>query len=293
MIPESLSGLGYSLGWNTAKALPERVAYQAFSSLADQTWLRHGRSVQRLESNLARVCPELTTVELRRLSRQGMRSYMRYWCDTFRLPTWSRERLLSRVSVIGEEHLRSSMEAGNGCVVTLPHSGNWDHAGAWATLSGWHLLTVAERLEPESLFNKFLEYRTSLGMEILPSDGGPRVLARLASGLREGHLVALVADRDLSKSGIEVKFFGEAARMPAGPAALSVQTGAPLVPATVAYTETGIEITFGEPIPAPEDLSRAEMIQTMTQSAAWFFEDGIRQNPQDWHMLQRIWTVDL
>jgi KDO2-lipid IV(A) lauroyltransferase len=172
-------------------------------------------------------------------------------------------------------------------VVALPHAGNWDHAGSYFCSQGIPLVTVVERLKPEKLFLKFLEYRQKIGMEALPLDG--RVMGTLASRLREGKLVALVADRDLSRSGIDVKFFDGTARMPAGPALLALRTGADLITAYVSYTETGIHIDFRKVFIADGE-TESERVAKTVQLCANNFAAGISAHPQDWHMLQRIWV---
>jgi KDO2-lipid IV(A) lauroyltransferase len=221
------------------------------------------------------------------LMREAMSSYMRYWCDTFRSPDWSRERITKTVTVDGEELLTSPMKNGKGVVVALPHAGNWDHAGSYFCAMGFPLVTVAERLKPEALFNKFLEYRQNIGMEVLALDS--RSIATLMQRSREGALIALVADRDLSKSGVDVTFFGHPARMPAGPALLAIRTGIPLITAYVSYTPTGIHIRF-DSVEIPLDGSEEEKISVVVQRCADLFAKGISSAPQDWHMLQRIWV---
>jgi lauroyl/myristoyl acyltransferase len=211
---------------------------------------------------------------------------MRYWCDTFRFPDWSMQRVQQTVTVENEHLLMDAIAAKTGVIVSLPHAGNWDHAGAYFCAKGVNLVTVAERLKPEKLFLKFLEYRQDMGMEVLPLDG--RVLGTLAQRLRQGALVALVADRDLSRSGIDVNFFGAPSRMPAGPALLALKTDAPLITAFVSYTDSGINIVFRN-VPLPTTGTQEEKVAQIVQMTASQFEDGIRQNPQDWHMLQRIW----
>lgn len=144
-----------------------------------------------------------------------MRSYLRYWCDAFRLPSWSHERLTSAVTTHGEEMFRSYIAEGKGVVVSLPHSGNWDHAGAYFSATGVPIISVAEQLNPERVFRAFLEYRRRLGMKIYSA--AENVLPALHSHLAKGDVVALVADRDLSKSGIEVTFFGGTTKCQAVP----------------------------------------------------------------------------
>ena len=283
----SLTYIGYFCAWKLLGLLPEARAYALMDWLADQITKRNPLGVQRLRSNYLRVRPDLTEPELQAAVKAGMRSYLRYWCDTFRLPKWSHDQIVGRVTVINDHYLRDALAAGTGAIVSLPHAGNWDHAGAYYCETGAPIVTVAEHLEPERLFNKFLAYRESLGMEVL--DASARSLAVLSQRLRQGRLIALVADRDLSKNGVNVDFFGHPARMPGGPAILSIQTGAPLLTAFVRYLETGIEITFEEAIAVPVEGSQSEKIARMIQESATRLEMHLTNHLTDWHMLQRIW----
>jgi KDO2-lipid IV(A) lauroyltransferase len=284
---DNISAFVYFAGWRIVRWLPEETAYKTFFKVADLLVKRNGKSVQRLRSNLARTQPDLTSLDLEILVVDAMRSYMRYWCDTFRFPDWSQQRVTETVSVTNEHLLMNAIEAKTGVIVALPHAGNWDHAGAYFCAKGVRLVTVAERLKPEKLFLKFLSYRQSMGMEVLPLDG--RVLDTLTQRLNEGALVALVADRDLSRSGINIDFFGGPARMPPGPALLALKTKAPLITAFVSYTDDGIHIEFNTVV-LPESGNESEMVQEIVQTTAQLFESGIKKAPQDWHMLQRIWV---
>ncbi|GGY47294.1 phosphatidylinositol mannoside acyltransferase [Streptomyces xanthochromogenes] len=284
----------YGLGWSTVKKLPEPVANGLGRRIADQVWKRRGKSVLRLESNLARVVPDASPERLAALSRAGMRSYMRYWMESFRLPSWSRGRMANGFVPEDVHHLVDGLASGRGVVIALPHMGNYDLAGAWVTTKmDTPFTTVAERLKPETLYDRFVAYRESLGMEVLPHTGGS-AFGTLARRLRAGGLVCLVADRDLSASGVEVKFFGETARMPAGPAMLAQQTGAVLLPVTLWYDDSPImKGRVHPPIEVPETGDRASRTSSMTQAMADAFATGIADHPEDWHMLQRLWLADL
>ena len=283
---DALSAYAYFAGWRIVRWLPERTAYRLAYAAADFLTKRNGKNVSRLRSNLQRTQPNMTQLDLDLLVIDAMRSYMRYWCDTFRFPDWSTERVRETVTVNNEHLLLDAIAAKTGVIVTLPHAGNWDHAGAYFCAKGIHLVTVAEHLKPEKLFLRFLSYRQAMGMEVLPLDG--RVLGTLAQRLRQGALVALVADRDLSRSGIDVNFFGGPSRMPAGPALLALKTSAPLITAFVSYTESGIHIDFNE-VAVPTTGGDEEKVVEIVQRMANQFEAGISVHPQDWHMLQRIW----
>ena len=282
-----LSAIPYFVGWRLVRALPEKSAYSIFESIGKIVLSRNGAQMKRLRSNLQRVVPSYGSEAMDQLMRDSVSSSMRYWCDTFRSSDWSKSRISTTVTSTREELLTAPMNDGRGVVVALPHAGNWDHAGFYFCGMGFPLVTVAERLKPEALFNKFLEYRQNMGMEVLALDG--RSMGTLLQRAREGALIALVSDRDLSRSGVDVTFFGHPARMPAGAALLAIRTGIPLITAFVSYTNTGIHIEFNS-VAIPSDGSEMDRVAAVVQECADRFADGIAKHPQDWHMLQRIWV---
>jgi phosphatidylinositol dimannoside acyltransferase len=298
-VRERLTYRLYAVAWGLVRRLPERVAYRLFDLVADLVWRSRRAPVLRLEANLRRARPGTSYGELRALSRAGLRSYLRYWCDAFRLPDWSRDRVVETVRVENEHYLRDALGAGRGVVAALMHMGNWDHAGAWASLTGAPVVTVAERLRPERLFARFLAYREGLGMEILPLTGGDGdLLDTLSRRLRAGRLVPLLADRDLRASGIPVDLLGEPTRMPPGPALLALRTGAALHPVSIWFEAAGprrhrLVIRFHDEVTAPSEGRTREKVTAMTQEVATVFGAAIAAHPEDWHMLQPLWLDDL
>ncbi|MGO9294331.1 MAG: phosphatidylinositol mannoside acyltransferase [Streptosporangiaceae bacterium] len=291
-----LTDVGYGLGWSVVCRVPESWAAAAFRLGASVAWRRQGPRVQVLEANLRRVLgPGATGAQVRALSRQSMESYARYWLEIFRLPVMPMERVINGMHETG--HLPAAFEylaAGRGVIFALPHMGNWDQAGAWIIARGaGSLTTVVERIKPESVYKRFVAFREGLGMEVLPASGGGHPFGVLAQRLRAGKVVCLPCDRDITGGGIELEFFGEKARMAAGPAALAVQTGAALMPAILWFEgdEWGVHVAREIPVPATGD--KRHKIAEMMQQIARNFETGIRAHPQDWHMLQRIFTADL
>ncbi|WP_370377971.1 phosphatidylinositol mannoside acyltransferase [Catenulispora sp. GAS73] len=278
--------------------LPERTAYRLFDFIADRLWSRQGRQVRQLEKNLLRVLGKDTPeAQLRAVSRRAVRSALRQYCEQFRIPTWSRARIMDSVDFPPEDigRLKEALASGRGVIMALGHTGNYDHAGVWlVNFMGEGFTTVAEHLKPESVAEKFLDYRRGLGMEVLPHDGGPSVFGTLARRLRAGKGVALVADRDLSANGAQVTMFGEATRIAAGPAALAVQTGAVLLPVQLWYPSYGrMSIRVRPEIPVPEDGKRPEKVAVMCQQLADNYAEGIAAHPADWHMMQKFFLADL
>jgi phosphatidylinositol dimannoside acyltransferase len=294
---ERVSAWLYLAAWAVVRKLPASSARRLFALIADVLWWRHGSSVQRLEANLRRVAgPAVPAGQVRRLSRAGMRSYLRYWLEVFRLPVIPRERLMAGMHINSdqEEVAFAHLAAGRGVIFALPHMGNYEQAGAYIVMRGaGTFTTVVERLGSGAVYERFLSFRESLGMEVLPHTGGEGPFPVLAERLRQGRLVCLVCDRDLTATGVEVQFFGEPARMAAGPAALAVQTGAALMPVTLWFQGQDWGARIYPEVPVPPAGTEREKISAMTQQMAGAFEEGITEHPEDWHMLQRVFTADL
>nr|WP_152992532.1 phosphatidylinositol mannoside acyltransferase [Nonomuraea pusilla] len=294
-IGDRVVAAGFAAGWALVPLLPQRPTAAVFRLMADRVWRGRGKSVRRLESNLSRVTGlDADGAELRELSRAGMRSYFRYFHEIFRLPRMDRDEIVRRTHVTGAEHVHDTVASGRGVVLALPHMGNWDQAGAWLVAVGHPFTTVAERLRPESLFRRYVAFREGLGMEVLPLTGGDgHNFGTLATRLRKGGVVCLPAERDLTRSGVEVRFFGAATKVPAGPPLLAVQTGAALLPAVVYFDGDDWGIDIHEEVPVPAEGTRQEKVAAVAQSLVDVFEKGIAEHPEDWHMLQRLWLEDL
>lgn len=273
--------------------MPTRLAYFLFDKAAVIAWRKNSRSIQQLELNLSRVLKcAVDDPRIRPLSLRAMKSYMRYYCETFMLPRWSDEQLLSRVRAENSEQVLAALKTG-GAVLSLPHLANWDWAGAWAARYFGSLCTVAERLRPEGVFQKFLKARESKGITLMPLTGDGGTYEFLREHVNQGRLVALLGDRDVAKSGMGNDFFGHRASLPIGAALLALDTGRPLFTCAPWYDGENLVITFDSeivfdrnPVQGRDRLRRA---QEVTKLIAENFEQHIRRHPENWHQLQPIW----
>jgi KDO2-lipid IV(A) lauroyltransferase len=292
-LTDRLTDGAYGAGWAVVQRLPEPVARGAFASAARFAAARDGKRLRQLRANL-RVATggRLSEPELAELTARGMASYARYWQEAFQLPRFDTRRVVRDTEVLGMEHVERIRAQGRGIVFALPHSGNWDAAGVWLVdLLGGPFMTVAERLSPESLYDRFVAYRESLGIVVVPLTGGPRPSAAvLREWLDGGGSVCLLVDRDLSAAGIPVSFFGRAATMPSGPALLAAQTGAALVPVHCAFTARGWSIRFDPEVPLDGGVRLRDRVGTAMQQVADSFTTRIAERPEDWHVLGRIWA---
>jgi phosphatidylinositol dimannoside acyltransferase len=286
---------GFAAGWAAVKAVPHPVAAAAFRAAADEAARRDGTGTRRLRANLRRVVgPGVGEAELDALVRRGLRSYARYWREVFRLPVIGPAAIRERTDFSGADVLDAAIAAGRGVVCTLPHMGNWDAAGVWLVDHGARFTTVAERLRPESLYRRFLAYREGLGMEVLPLTGGDRPPSDVLAGrLRAGGVVCLLGDRDLTRRGVDVRFFGETARMPAGPALLAATTGAALLPVGLWFTADGWGVRVHPAVSTGGSGRLRDRVVGATQALADVYAAEVAEHPEDWHMLQHLWLADL
>ncbi|MFL6026304.1 MAG: phosphatidylinositol mannoside acyltransferase [Friedmanniella sp.] len=267
----------YRLGWRVAARVPEPLVRTLLPVAALLAVRLGGTHVRTLRHNLGVAAGRPADAHL---LRAALESYLRTFWEVLALPGWTPAETVGRVRTEGEGWLRDAFAAG-GAVVALPHSGNWDLAGAWACQTGMPVSTVAEQL-PEAEFSAFVAFRERLGLEVL-SHRDPGALSALATAVGRGRLVCLVADRDLDGRGVPVRWRDRTVTMPAGPAVVARRTGAALVPAVCSYQGPAMLIRFGPPV-APRP-GRAGLV-AMTQEVADFFAARIAERPEDWHMLQ-------
>jgi phosphatidylinositol dimannoside acyltransferase len=285
---------GYVAGSLLARAVPERVAY-GFARVAGSIAARRSSKRAVVAGNLARITGHAEDSEhVKRLVVEAYRSYARYWLETFRLVREEREFFLERFHCRGQDNLDQMLARGKGAIVVVGHLGNWDAAGAWVGARGNRLVTVAEVLRPRRMFDFFVDHRARLGMTIFPAERGAS--ARLVESVENGAVVAILGDRDLNGRGPEVRFFGATTTFPAGPAAIALRTGVPLMVAGVygvvlADGKRGWEADISEPLPLPNQTGPVAL-KELTQAVAFRLEEFVARRPEEWHVFQTVWPAD-
>ena len=220
-----------------------------------------------------------------------MRSYFRYWHEAFRLPSWSEQRVVDTVVTTNEQPLRDGFGRGAGAIVALPHMANWDLAGAWACLTGMPVTTVAERLRPESLYDRFVGYREQLGMEVIALTGAGNPL-----GLLRGRVAAGPAGLPARRPRPDGLGRGGRPAGGAGPAAGRSGRPRPDDRCAVGGGEPALRrgpllrIDFSDPVPTVSGAGRRGSDDAA--GGRLVHRAGSAQHPEDWHMLQRVFTAD-
>jgi phosphatidylinositol dimannoside acyltransferase len=280
---------GYNAGWSLLGFIPEKFGRKLFSFIAIRVYQGNKKSVQQLRANFKQVTGS-TGLELEKLVNAGVQSYFKYWYEAFVLSNWSGKKINQIFTMTNKEKLDEILKTEEKVVLVLPHMGNWDAAAYWFSNNYGELTTVAEKLAPVKLYEKFIKFRNQLGVEVIPLEHNGEVFHKLLERLNQNKVVALLADRDISKTGIKINFFDKVAAMPAGPAALAYATGAVVVPIKVYNDENNqIFAEVRDVLTADSNLMKAEAVKELTQKMAISFEKMISESPTDWHLMQRIW----
>ncbi|MFZ9790094.1 MAG: phosphatidylinositol mannoside acyltransferase [Candidatus Nanopelagicales bacterium] len=281
----------YGLAWFLVKRLPNKITLNIFRKIADYSYRKDIKGVQQLRANLSFMLNlNQNSIELEKIVKEGMRSYLRYWQEAFRLPKWDKNYLEKNIRVKGMINLNSAQKSGKPLVTAVAHMGNWDAAGFWYTNNFGPLTTVAERLKPESLFNRFVRFRNSFGVEIIPTSGETDIFMKLVRRAKEGRMIALVADRDISKNGIEINYGQAKTTFPVGPAAIVTTVDGLILPMSSYYDfDEKLTFEFFPPLAPIKDLTKEQNVLNLTQELASVFESEIKKHPKDWHLLQRVW----
>lgn len=244
-----------------------------------------------LRRHLRRVLgPTVSEAELDRKVAEAFDSYAQYWLESFRLASTSRDELEAGMSWEGLARVDEALADGNGVIMALPHLGAWDFGGAWLASVGYPMLVVAEKLEPEELFEWFTSLRLAQGLTVVAH--GPSAGTAVLRALRDNEIVGLLSDRDLTRTGVEVEFFGEKTTLPAGPATLALRTGAALLPCAIYFEGRGHHGIVRPPVDTTRQGSLREDVARITQTLAGELEALIRRAPEQWHMLQPNWPSD-
>ena len=271
------------------RALPRPIASAVAAGAAVALAVADPDQRRVVADNLRRVLgPDVDEGTLRRCVRAAYVSYGRYWADAARLDPADPELLERRWTVDGAERLLEAAAAGHGVVLALPHLGSWEIGGFWAASVGHPLTTVAEPVQPEALFRWFVAQREALGIRVLPLGGS--TATKLATTLRAGGVVALLADRDVAGDGIEVELFGATTRLPAGPAVLALRTGAALLPCAVYHSRGDRHhAVIGSPIDVARRGRLRGDVERVTAALASELERLIERAPEQWHVFQPNW----
>jgi KDO2-lipid IV(A) lauroyltransferase len=281
----------FRIGSSVARALPSPVIRGLARTIGAGAALPPTERRLMVMRHLRRADPSLQGIALRRAAQRCFESYARYWAESFRLPDLTPEEIDAGVIAEGYRHIQAAVDSGTGPILVLPHLGGWEWCGFWLSqVRRAEVTVVVERLEPPSVFDWFVEFRSRLGMNVVPL--GPEAGSAVIRAVKAGHVVALLADRDITGSGVEVEFFGERTTLPAGPATLALRTGAPLLPTATYFAGQGHHCVVNAPLTVERTGKLRADVTALTQAIAHALEDLIRVAPEQWHLMSPNWPSD-
>ncbi len=285
-------GIAFRLANVLGAVTPAVVSHVAALSLGGVGALTMRNERRMVERHQRRISPGLGSLQMQRRVNDAFQSYLRYYLETFRLPSLTAREVDAGFTVEGYGHLERGVAAGKGVIVALPHVGGWDWAGRWLAQRGHKVSAVVEVLESNEAFEAFLDVRRSQGINVIPLDDNAGVA--VAEALRNNHVVCLMSDRDIQRNGVEVEFFGEKTTAPAGPAFFALRSGAVLLPTAVYFTRRvdGHHTVVRPPLTLTERGRLREDVAVLTQSLITELELLIRRAPEQWHLFSPNWPSD-
>ncbi len=233
-------------------------------------------------ANLRYILPESEQKHIHSYAKEVFINFGKYLVEFFRLHLLKKEDLDRKVKIPGREYVDEALRNSRGAIILSAHMGNWELGGVFMALLGYPMISVALPHSHGKVNAFFNQQREKRGAIVVPSSGVS--VRRIYEALKNNKLVALVADRDFASGGRKMPFLGLEKTIPRGPAALSMRTGAPIIPAFVIRQPDNTHILeFLKPINS--NASEEEIIAEYTK----VIEAKIRQYPSQWLMFREFW----
>ena len=297
---------GYRAASGLVRVLPRRASLVLADRAADVLLAVVPRKFDPLRDNMRHVLPDANDRDLRRVVRRNVRDLTRSWVDVMAMQ-FDPAGTTRRLHEVNLPAYVDAYERGHGVVAVSMHFGAWEAGLAAWNGGGGRLALLAERLRPQKLFEAIAGARGALGVKVIPIDveamvaGDAQTARRIGAGamrevfkhLRAGGGVAIAIDRDLTGTGTEMTFFGRPARIPVGVVEVAIRSGSAIVPVVLLRTSTGYDgIVFDEQRYDP-DAPRDAEVERVTRNILAIFEAVIRRNPEQWHVLDRVWAGEV
>ena len=276
-----IQGADRLLGERLAGALIARAARLAYRPL--------GIRRSTVEAHLRQAFPDRDEDWIRRTAAASYAHLGREGLSLLRLYRLGREEVIRQTRIVeGIAALRSAVEAGTGAVVVTGHFGNWEIGGAAVAARGLPLDVVVQR-QANPLFDRLInQARARLGMRVIYRGRASRDALR---ALREGGVVAFVADQDARQAGVFVPFLGRPASTFRGPAVLALRSGAPVFIGTAVRAPDGRYDVRIRRIPDPPPGDLGERTDALTAAHARALEELVRATPEQYFWHHRRWKT--
>ena len=289
--------------------IPAQIARPCAWALGVVIWAVRPGARRRVEANLRHI-PTLASdpYRLRTATRGVFCHAVLNYLDFFRGPHLTDRDLLSNWTIENEAAYHAALAQGRGLILLTGHFGNWEFGVSRLGALGARIVAPAERMKPPEVFDFFCRLRNHHGLRVVPADSRDS-LREMLEALKRNEIVALVVDRYVLGSSTEAPLFGAPAKLPTGPFALALRSGAPVI--AVFCWRDSLTHSYGRFIPldfasgasgvAQHGEARAgtatrERITNATQRAMDVFlgelEQVISAHPEQWvAALSPIWDA--
>ena len=278
----------YRFGQFLALTLPLRLGYFLASFLAQVYYLFAARDRANVKANLRVIFPEKSEWQLRQISRRMFRNFAKYLVDFFRFEKLNRQYIDKNVKLENLHYFDQALAAGKGVIVLTAHLGNWELGGVVIAQLGYQFWAVALPHKSKKVNDFFDAQRNSKGVKVIAM--GKAVRSCIVE-IRKNHLVALVGDRDFTEKGIMLDLFGKSTHFPEGPAALSLMTGASIVPGFMLRNpDNSFTLRIEKPIVFAPTGDKAKDLADLISIYRDIFQDYFRKYPEQWYVFRKFWT---
>ena len=277
----------YRIGQLLVFSLPLRWAYKLAVFICDVRYLVADKDRKYVRDNLLAIFPQKTKREIHKIRIQMFRNFAKYLVDFFRFEKIDREFINKYVRLENLHYLDQTLKKNMGVVVLTAHLGNCELGGVVIALLGYPFWVVALSHKDKRVDNFFISQRESKGLKVIPLGRAVRASISL---LREGKILGLVGDRDFTEKGRVLEFFSRPTIFPEGPAALSLKTGAPIIPGfMLRNSDDTFTLKIEGPIEFNPSSNKEKDIEELMLRYKTIFEDYIRRYPEQWFMFRRFW----
>jgi len=278
----------YRFGQFIALNLPLKLVYGIAVFLADLHYFLAFRDRRFVKANLKVIFPEKENKELRKISKMVFRNFAKYLADFFRFEKLNRSYIDKNIKLENLHYFDQALASGKGVVVLTAHLGNWELGGVVLAQLGYPFWAVALSHKNKKVNDFFVSQRAGKGVNVIAMG---KAVRSCISEIRNNHMVALVGDRDFTEKGIVIDFFNKPMHFPEGPAALSLMTGASIIPGFMLRNpDDSFTLRIEKPVEFKPCGDKKKDLADLIKVYKNIIEDYIRKYPDQWYVFRRFWV---
>ncbi len=279
----------YRVSAFVALVVPLKVSYFFAYLIACICHRIYGDSREAVYSNLKVVMGgSYDDKKLRSMTKKVFINFAKYLVDFFRFSIMDAEYIKKFVKVEGLSYIDAARSKGKGVILLSAHIGNWELGGLVMARLRSPVSAVVLAHKNKKINDFFTKQR--LVANFKPIEIG-MALRECFSVLKNNGLLALLGDRDFSKSGIHTEFFGKPALIPKGPAVFSCRLGSAIVPVfMIREQDDTFRLIIEKPIYPDGSTCEEESIKKIMKEYSAVIESFVGRYPDQWYMFRKAWN---